>query len=104
MELIDTPDYEQIKRNFLQELTRASLGKPSSISFLKHYMPAKPLLTQGIIQIFVIGGTNYIVETLKIQPDGKRVAINKRNGILPIFATKKILIDFFSSRLNTRTD
>jgi hexokinase len=103
-ELIDIPNYEEIKKNFLKELVLASQNKPSSISFLKHYPPEKPLVTEGILQIFVIGGTNYTVEMLEIKPDGKRKIISKQTGILPIFTTKQILIEFFSLYIDAHVD
>ena len=102
IELIDTPDYEEVKNNFLKELTLASLGHPSSIPFLKHYLPEQPLITEGIAQLFVIGGTNYIVETVEIQPDGNSIVKDKQTGILPIFATKPNLITFFARFIDPR--
>lgn len=102
--LFEILDYQQIKQNFLQELTRASQGKSSSISFIKHHLSDKPLLTQGIIQSIVIGGTNYIISTEQIEQDGKRTLLYKKIGVLPIFTTKKLLVDFFSKHLNPCAD
>jgi hexokinase len=104
VELIHTPDYEQIKKNFLDELTLAAAGKPSSISYLKHQLPQHSLLTQGIAQGIVIGGTNYIIQTIEIKPDGQKKFLKKRTGILPIFETKQTLLDFFARHLDERAE
>jgi len=104
IELIHTPDYDQIKRNFLHELLSASKGESSSISFLKNYLPEKPLLTKGIVQGIVIGGTNYIIATEEIFPDGKRKVLKKTKGLLPVFDTKETLLDFFSKHFDPRAD
>ncbi len=102
IELIQIPDYQQIKQNFLKELTRASQGKTSSLLFVKHPLPAKPLITQGIIQGIVIGGTNYILTTEKIKSDGTWEIIERKTGSLPIFETKKMFVDFLSEHLDQR--
>jgi hexokinase len=104
IELIQTPHYQQIKQNFLQEIILASEGKPSSISFIKHHLPEKPLLTQGIVQGIVIGGTNYILSTEEIATDGTRKILSHETGILPIFDTKQTFIDFLSAHLDARAD
>ena len=104
VELIHTPNYKKIKQAFLQELTLAAAGKPSSISYLKHHLPQHPLVTQGIAQGIVIGGTNYIIETVEIKPDGQRKILKKGTGILPIFENKQTLLDFFAQHLDERAE
>ncbi|MGI8419019.1 MAG: hexokinase family protein [Candidatus Levyibacteriota bacterium] len=104
VELLEIPDYQQIKQNFVDELTKASQNQPSSLSFIKHTLPSKPLLTKGIVQGIVIGGTNYIVSTEQLTTSGKRNILKRRTGILPIFTSKQSLIDFFSEHLDQRAD
>lgn len=104
VDLIHTPNYQQIKQNFFEELVRASQHKPSSIFFLKHHLPEKPLLTKGIVQGIVIGGTNYILSTEEITSEGKSNMLKKQKGILPIFDTKQTLMDFFSKHLDQQAD
>lgn len=104
LELIQTPDYHQIKQNFLNELILASQGKPSSLSFIRHHLPQKPLLKKGIIQGIVIGGTNYIFSTEKMYADGSREVLKKETGVLPALATKKIFVDFLIEHLDSRAD
>lgn len=102
VELIHTPDYEQIKQNFLSELVLASKGKPSSISFFRHHLAQKPLITKGIVQGIVIGGTNYIIQTVEIQADGTTKILKKQTGLLPVFKTKETLMHFFAKHLDER--
>lgn len=96
MELIDALDYAAVTDSFLQELMLAFQGHISSIPFLKQYLPAQPLVTEGTVQLFVIGGTNYIVETIDIQPDGSHTITDKQTGTLPVFTTKQVLVAFFA--------
>lgn len=101
---IEIPDYEAIKVAFADELKLASEGKPSSLSFIKHQLPEKPLVTTGIVQGIVIGGTNYVVSTEKVKEDGSRDIIERKTGILPTFSTKPVLIDFLKELLDHRAD
>ncbi len=101
-ELFETVDYSKLRQDFLQELTRASQDKSSSLSFIKHTLPSKPLITSGIMQGIVIGGTNYTLSTEEIGQDGKRTLLERRTGVLPLFTTKKILENFFSKHLDHR--
>ena len=104
LELIQTPHYQQITQNFLDELTLASQGKPSSIFFFKHHLPTQSLLTKGIVQGIVIGGTNYILSTEEIAPNGMKNILKKETGVLPVLATKQIFIDFFKEHLDPQAD
>ena len=101
---IETPDYEAIKDAFAEELRAASEGNESSFSFIKHHLPEKPILAEGIVQGIVIGGTNYILSTEEIQANGSRRILTRHTGILPIFTTKQILCDFFKNNLDQRAD
>lgn len=104
IELIHTPNYHQIKQNFLQELQLASLKKPSSLSFIKHHLPPNPLIKKGVIQGIVIGGTNYIFSTERIEQDGKRTILDKKTGVLPIFTTKQVFVDFLSEHIDPQAE
>lgn len=101
---IETPDYAAISDAFAQELQSASVGRPSSLSFITHQLPKKPLLTKGIVQGIVIGGTNYLLSTEKLLADGSRTVIERKTGILPTFATKDILVQFFKDHMDQRAD
>lgn len=104
VDLINTPNYQQIKQNFFEELVRASQHKPSSIFFLKHHLPEKPLMTKGIVQGIVIGGTNYILSTEEIKSDGYRKIVKRETGVLPTFATKRTFINFLSKHLDSQAE
>lgn len=104
IELIHTPNYQQIKQNFFDELLLASENKPSSISFIKHHLPDKPLITHGVVQGIVIGGTNYILSTEEIHTDGTRSIIERKKGILPIFTTRESFIEFLHASLDARAE
>jgi hexokinase len=100
--LIQIPDYQQIKENFLQELTLASQDKPSSISFFKHPLSKKPLISSGIVQGIVIGGTNYIVATVEMKKDGNRKMLKKQTGVLPLIKDDQTFYVFLEKHLDAR--
>ncbi|HSX09088.1 MAG TPA: hypothetical protein VLF93_02970, partial [Candidatus Saccharimonadales bacterium] len=102
VELIHTPNYEQIKTAFLQELIRASQNKSSSISFVKQQRSHKPLIKEGVVQGIVIGGTNYVLSTEEVKENGKRNVLERKAGMLPVFDTKKTFEDFLSEHLDSR--
>lgn len=102
--LIQAPDYQQIKQNFLHELTLASQDKPSSLSFIKHQIPNKPLLTKGIVQGIVIGGTNFILSTEGITNKNTRKILKRETGILPTFTSKQRFADFLIEHLDPHSD
>lgn len=104
IKLLEIPDYQQIKRNFLQELTLASQNKPSNLSFIKNKLSTKPLIKNGIVQGIVIGGTNYILSTEEINNDGTRKILKRKTGVLPVFDTKQTFVSFLSEHLDPRAD
>ncbi|SRR6266568_5854014 len=102
--LIHIHNYQRIKQHFYNELILASENKPSSISFISHQLPEKPLLTKGIVQGIVIGGTNFTISTEELQENGTRKVLERTTGILPIFATRQTFVDFLSHHLDARAD
>jgi hexokinase len=99
LELIHTPNYQQIKQSFYQELLLARDGKPSSISFIKHHLSKKPVVTNGHIQGIVIGGTNYLIATEILSANETKKITRKSSGKLPELSNRKILADFFKKHL-----
>ena len=97
-------NYHELKEKFLTELTNASLGKPSSISYFKHKLPKKALITHGIVQGIVIGGTNYVFQTVRIDDAKQQTRLENKTGTLPIFATKDDLVNFFKEHLDDRAE
>ena len=102
VELLSTHDYQEIKQNIVDELTKASQGQTSSLSFIKHKLVSKPLITEGIVQGIVIGGTNYIVSIEELTASGERKILERRTGVLPQFKTRDDLINFLEPQLDER--
>lgn len=102
LELIHTPDYQQIKQNFYQELHLASIEKLSSLSFIKHHLAAKPVVTEGMIQGIVIGGTNYLLATEILNKNGTKKIMLRKSGKLPDLKSRKVLADFFKKHINRK--
>jgi hexokinase len=100
----DSIDYRKVKTAFHKELRLASEGKPSSISFIKHTLPEKPLVTNGIFQGIVIGGTNFVDSTRRILKNGKPRTITLKYGILPIFKDRQTFVDFLDRHLDPKAD
>lgn len=72
-------DYSKISSNFLEELTKASLGRKTSLPFILHKISAKPLLKDGeIFQVLVIGGT--IFRKAIVKKEGKSFTIIERDA------------------------
>lgn len=102
MALLASSDYQKIKQNFFEELKNAANNKPSSIPFIKHPLPEKPLITDGLVQGIVIGGTNYIVATEVIVGGKSKQIIQKQTGILPIMDNADTLKRFLVEHLNLK--
>lgn len=97
-------DYKTIQKNFLRELILASKNKKSSISYFSHIFPKKPLLATGLVQTFVIGGTNYQVGLARISKNGEIKEIKKERqlGKIPIFHDAKIFLSFIKKHSNPK--
>ncbi len=100
----DQIDYQEVKTAFHNELRLASAGGPSSVSFIKHSLPEQPLVTKGIFQGIVIGGTNYVDSTRRILKNGKRRTITLKYGVLPVFKDKLTFVEFLTRHLNPKAD
>ncbi len=103
-DLIQKPDYVKVRIAFVDELKEASLGKTSSLSYLSHTLPEKPLVKTGTVQGIVIGGTNYIVSTQEISAHGRRTILSMQTGELPILNHKDILISFLKKHIDPRAE
>ncbi len=100
--LIANPDYMQIKQHFLEDLTVASQGHPSSISFIRHVLPKKPLISSGIVQGIVIGGTRFDIASVEIDGKGKKRLLKRQQGILPQFDTKETFLMFIKEHIDSK--
>lgn len=98
--LLTSPDYTAIRDNFTKELQLASTGKQSSISYLRHYIPHKPLILSGLMQGIVIGGTHYEIITQNLYPDGKIKTLRKKRGRTPILKDCNVLSKFLQEHIH----
>ncbi len=92
-------DYQQVKQNFFSELKAASNNKKSSLSYIKNDLSQKPLVENGIVQVIVVGGTNYISSLVKVV-NGKNQSLSIEKGKLPIFKTRKDFSLFLDKTLS----
>lgn len=98
VEFFKTPDYETTAANFLSELTKASRSQPAGLSYIKNEIPKTVVMTDGLVQGFVFGGTNF--ETALFQLRDKKASYipnSLKTGILPTFADKETFLTFFNS-------
>lgn len=104
MPLLAISDYQQIKHKFFEELQKAATGQPSSIPFIQHHFPEKPLIQNGLVQGIVIGGTNYIISTEEIVDGKSKRIIQKQTGVLPILHDRDVLTQFLKQHLNLKAE
>ncbi len=81
--LPDLPDYFEIKNNFLKELQAASKSQQSSLLYVRNILPSNPVVTNGIIQAVVIGGTYFEFATVEIKDGQQPQILSTKKGILP---------------------
>jgi len=101
--LYEPPNYIEVKNNFLKELRKSSRSQKSSISYIKNILPSAPLLTKGIVQAIVIGGTNFEFTTVKIGKNRKTI-LKRKKGILPQLKTSRALTKLFLDNYNPDVD
>lgn len=102
VELIAIPNYQQVREAFAEELSHAFKGNMSSISYLQHKLPERPLIQKGIVQGIVIGGTNYITTIEDVLSDGKRNTLDLKTGILPNLKDKGTLLSFLKEHVSNQ--
>lgn len=101
---MDDKSYNKIKQNFLSELTKASKSKKSSLSYIRNIFSQKPLIQNGVVQAFVIGGTNYISVITQIKKGQKYKIIKTKKGRLPVFKSRSAFSEFLSKHLHKDLD
>lgn len=97
-------DFIKIKTSFLKELQFASIGKKSSLSYIKNALPSNPLIKKGLAQAVVIGGSNFEFATIRISGDKTYEILERKTGMLPILNTTQNLIEVFESNYNPETE
>jgi hexokinase len=101
--ILEFPDYLEVKNNFTKELHEASLGNKSSLSYIKYNLPDKPLVTNGLVQGIVMGGTNYIVSLEEVS-HGKTNNLSRNTGILPTLTDSGVFFDFLAKHIDRQAD
>jgi hexokinase len=101
IELFATMDYRQIKQDFLEELIISSQGYPSSISYIRHLLPDKPVVTKGIVQAIVIGGTNFEVASFDIENNGTKKELRRRRGMIPQLDSAETFLSFIADHFDS---
>ncbi len=99
----NNPDYKKIKQAFLSELKKASSNKKSSLSYIEHSFSPAPLVSKGIFQTIVIGGTNYISALSEITIK-KNTILKIKKGKMPVFKTAKDFSSFLNYHLNKKAE
>ena len=77
------PDFARIRDQFSNELEQAAKGDKNQLLFLKTYLPQKPIIASGTIQVAVIGGTNYDFAVIEIDEQGTKKIQFREKGKLP---------------------
>lgn len=97
-------DYKKIQKNFLTELIHASKNESSSISYYHHIFPKKPLVSTGLVQAFVIGGTNFDISMARISKNGeiKEIQKERKQGKIPTFHDAKTFLSFIKKNINPK--
>lgn len=89
-----------IRDNFLNELSLASQGKESSLSFIKHDLSPSPLVREGdIFQVMAIGGS--VFKQALLQKQGSSLVLLEKGELQqPQFLTEESLFTFLASHLH----
>lgn len=104
-EVFSSPvNYTNIRDNFRKELYRATQGQRSSIPYLIYITKVKPIVSTGIVQGIVIGGTNYIVSTQRIEANGTKTTLHHETGTLPIITNEEVLRNFLLHHRDQRAE
>ncbi len=101
---VHKPDYEHIVKKIVDELRALEHGEKSPFLGIKTYLPQKPIITSGTIQVVVLGGTNYDFAVVEIE-EGKKpvISFREKGKLLPINSKE----DFFAlleTHLSTPVD
>lgn len=102
MPLLAASDYQKIRKNFAEDIKAASISKHAGISFIEHTLPEEPVVTNGLVQGIVIGGTNYIASTEEIENGHVKQVIQRKTGVLPIMQDADTFEDFLKEHLNLK--
>ncbi len=97
------PNYEEVAKKICRELDTAAKGEKSPLSFHKIYLLKKPLITNGIVQAIVIGGTNFEFATVKVK-EGKREILKIKKGKLAPLNSIHVFNELIDKNIETELD
>jgi len=91
---------QTIRDNFLNELTLAQQGKPTSLAFIKNPLSQQSLVNdKEIFQTLVVGGAVFKNALVK-KTNNQINFIKQKNSPLPIFDTKNDFLAFFVRQID----
>lgn len=84
---------QDIKNNFIQELTKAQSGEKNSLAFIVNQIPQKPLIQEGeIFEVLTIGGS--VCRKALVKKVGQGIEnIKQEESSVKTFQTKLDLLD-----------
>lgn len=101
---MDLQTVRQVKDQFLSDLYQSSSGQNSSLLFIRHHVTTTPLVKSGdIIQVLVIGGTNF-QKALIQKVDNQARIISHEQELQPQFATKADLMTFLATHIDPNVE
>ncbi len=103
-QLPNLPDYSEVKNNFVEELEEASKSQKSSLHYIKHQLPEKPVIESGIVQAVAIGGTYFEFATVEIENSKQTRILNTKRGILPQLHTATDVEKLFKENFDPDVD
>lgn len=91
-----------IKDNFVSELTRAENNEQSSLPYIRHTLPDKPLIGDSeLFQVMVIGGTVFRSALCK-KVNGSIKVLSKKKSHPPKFITKDDFLSYINEHLDQK--
>lgn len=96
-------ELQKITDSFVQEITLAANGQPSSLPYIVHTTPTQPLIEEGQdFQVIVVGGSVY-QNAICAFNNGKVDIKSVSQGNKPVFETKEEFLTFIDEHLNANT-
>lgn len=90
---------EIIKKSFTNELHAAAANKPTSLSFIKHQLPAKKLVNDGeVFQVMVFGGTVFTKALVK-KVNNEVIILEKQQQDHPAIRTGEMFLQFLTEQV-----
>ncbi len=98
------PDFTKVSELFYNELQESAKGEKTQLLFVKTYLPQKPIITAGTIQVVVLGGTNYDFAVVEIRENGEKTILLREKGKLPTLNSAEAFTSLLDMHLTTKVD